>query len=245
MLIEKLLAVAQVGGSAVLYILIALSIWSISIILERWWFYRSRRVNAPKLADQLLKKLHENDRPGAMALLKASKSIEAEVLAGGLEWYDRGPDAVKEILVKGVRDRRKVTERGLLFLGTLGNNAPFIGLFGTVLGIVTAFKELGAAATGGGGGNMNSVMGGIAEALIATAVGILAAIPAVVAYNTFSKKAGDIEENVGSLGNALIAYMKGDEHLDHPLVQEKISGSSPVATRRDRLHSVSKKEAEA
>jgi biopolymer transport protein TolQ len=245
MLIEKLLAVAQVGGSAVLYILIALSIWSISIILERWWFYRTRRVNAPQLADQLLKKLHENDRKGAMAALKASKSIEAEVLASGLEWYDRGPEAVREILVKGVRDRRKATERGLLFLGTLGNNAPFIGLFGTVLGIVTAFKELGAAATGGGGGNMNSVMGGIAEALIATAVGILAAIPAVVAYNTFTKKAGDIEENVGSLGNALIAYMKGDEHLDHPLVETRASEASPVATRRDRLHSVSKKEAEA
>jgi biopolymer transport protein ExbB/TolQ len=246
MLIEKLLAVAQVGGSAVLYILIALSIWSISIILERWWFYRSRRVNAPQLAEQLLKKLHENDRKGAMAALQASKSIEAEVLAGGLEWYDRGPDAVREILVKGVRDRRKATERGLLFLGTLGNNAPFIGLFGTVLGIVTAFKELGAAASGGGGaGNMNSVMGGIAEALIATAVGILAAIPAVVAYNTFTKKAGDIEENVGALGNALIAYMKGDEHLDHPLAETRSSGANPTATRRDRLHSVAKQEAEA
>jgi biopolymer transport protein ExbB/TolQ len=210
MLIEKLLAVAQVGGSAVLYILIALSIWSISIILERWWFYRSRRVNAPKLADQLLKKLHENDRPGAMALLKASKSIEAEVLAGGLEWYDRGPDAVKEILVKGVRDRRKVTERGLLFLGTLGNNAPFIGLFGTVLGIVTAFKELGATTgnAGGASAGMNNVMSSISEALIATAVGILVALPAVIYYNVFQKKGSDIEENANGLGNVVLASLK-------------------------------------
>ncbi len=82
--------------------------------------------------------------------------------------------------------RRKKFEAGLLFLGTLGNNAPFIGLFGTVLGIVTAFRELGANSMGA----MGNVMSGIAEALIATAVGILVALPAVVFYNVFQKKGG-------------------------------------------------------
>src|SRR5437667_2979583 len=100
---------------------------------------------------------------------------------------------------KEMRDRRGAVEAGLLFLGTLGNNAPFIGLFGTVLGIVHSFRELGAAQPGAGGtGNMDNVMNGIAEALISTAIGILVAIPAVVAYNIFSKKAARIEENVGS-----------------------------------------------
>ena len=92
-----------------------------------------------------------------------------------------------------------------MFLGTLGNNAPFIGLFGTVLGIVTAFRELGApgAATAG----MNNVMGGIAEALIATAVGILVALPAVISYNVFQKKGADVEENADALGNVVLAAM--------------------------------------
>ena len=102
--------------------------------------------------------------------------------------------------------RRKSFEAGLLFLGTLGNNAPFIGLFGTVLGIVTAFRELRAAARRRAMGN---VMGGIAEALVATAVGILVALPAVIAYNVFQKKGPDIEENAAALGNVLLASMKG------------------------------------
>jgi len=96
-----------------------------------------------------------------------------------------------------------------LFLGTLGSNSPFVGLFGTVLGVVAAFKELGAAsANAAAGGGMGNVMGGIAEALIATAVGILVAIPAVIAYNIFQKKCNDIEENTGALANQVLAVMK-------------------------------------
>jgi biopolymer transport protein ExbB/biopolymer transport protein TolQ len=92
----------------------------------------------------------------------------------------------------------------------LGSNAPFVGLFGTVLGVVAAFKELGAASAtmAASGGGMGNVMSGIAEALIATAVGILVAIPAVIAYNLFQKKCNDIEENCGALLNQVLAVMK-------------------------------------
>jgi len=107
----------------------------------------------------------------------------------------------------GARTRERLhLERGLAVLGTLGNNAPFIGLFGTVLGIVTAFRELAGAA--GNSAGMNNVMGGIAEALVATAVGILVALPAVIAYNVFQKKTQDLEENVQSIGGLILAQMK-------------------------------------
>jgi biopolymer transport protein ExbB/biopolymer transport protein TolQ len=130
--------------------------------------------------------------------------VEASAVAEALDWYDDGPDAVEQILAKAVRQRRKSFEAGLLFLGTLGNNAPFIGLFGTVLGIVTAFRELGANSMGA----MGNVMSGIAEALIATAVGILVALPAVIFYNVFQKKGADIEEHAAALGNVVLAAMK-------------------------------------
>ncbi|HEY5089053.1 MAG TPA: MotA/TolQ/ExbB proton channel family protein, partial [Polyangia bacterium] len=103
-------------------------------------------------------------------------------------------------------------ESRLAFLATLGNNAPFIGLFGTVLGIVTAFRELGNNSMGA----MGNVMGGIAEALIATAVGILVALPAVIFYNVYQKKGADIEEQAAALGNVVSASMRAVRHADAP-----------------------------
>ena len=83
---------------------------------------------------------------------------------------------------------RRDAERFLVFLGTLGNNAPFLGLLGTVLGIIRAFHELARHGEGG----VNVVMAGISEALVATAVGLVVALPAVIAFNHFSRRADDV-----------------------------------------------------
>jgi biopolymer transport protein ExbB/biopolymer transport protein TolQ len=100
--------------------------------------------------------------------------------------------------------RRRELERGMTLLGTLGNNAPFIGLFGTVIGVIVAFADL---AEGTSKVAMDKVMGGIAEALVATGVGLFVAIPAVVAYNIFQKKIADIEDNVSSTSKRLCALL--------------------------------------
>jgi len=204
-LMQKLVFVAPVIARIILYLLMGLSVLSIGIIIERWWYFRKRKDDLDALSEELRRMLAAGDLAAVRKLLKASPSVEAEILSEALGWYESGPDAVEQILVKATRLRRKKFESGLLFLGTLGNNAPFIGLFGTVLGIVTAFRELG--------GNqmcaMGNVMGGIAEALLATAIGILVAIPAVVFYNIFQKKGSEIEEHAAALGNVLIASMKG------------------------------------
>jgi biopolymer transport protein ExbB/biopolymer transport protein TolQ len=210
MLGENLQEIAKVGATAVLYILIGLSVISIGIIVERWWFFSRRKADIKRLSDQIGKLLRKDDGEGVVKLLKNTRCLEAEVIVEALTYYDEGPDAFTEIVEKATRDRRPQAEAGLLFLGTLGNNAPFIGLFGTVLGIVHSFRELGAAQPGAaGGGNMDNVMNGIAEALISTAIGILVAIPAVVAFNVYSKKAGQVEENIGSIENVILAQMKG------------------------------------
>src|SRR5262249_62134071 len=101
----------------------------------------------------------------------------------------------------------------LLCRGTLGHNAPFVGLFGPVLGIVSAFRELAGAA--GNTAGMNNVMSGIAEALVATAIGILVALPAVIAYNVFQKKTQDLEENLQSIGSLVLAQMKSQHDGFH------------------------------
>jgi biopolymer transport protein ExbB/biopolymer transport protein TolQ len=206
MLVQKLLSIAQVSGQAVLYILLALSVISIGIIIERWIYFLRRRIDAGAVGRRVVDYLRDNDVEGARTYLGTLRGVEADVAREALGWYADGPDAVAEVFAGGTKERRKGYESGLLFLGTLGNNAPFVGLFGTVLGIVTAFRELANAA--GNTNGMNNVMSGIAEALVATAVGILVALPAVIAYNGFTKRCQDLEENVMSIGNLVLAEMK-------------------------------------
>jgi biopolymer transport protein ExbB/biopolymer transport protein TolQ len=217
MLVQKLLSIAQVSGQAVLYILLALSVLSIGIILERWIYFLRRRIDAAKVGRKVVDYLRQGDVEEARAYLETLPGVEAEVLREALSWYADGYEAVEQVIAGGIKERRRGYESGLLFLGTLGNNAPFVGLFGTVLGIVTAFRELAGAA--GNTAGMNNVMTGIAEALVATAVGILVALPAVIAYNAFTKKCQDLEENVQSIGNLILAQMKSHKdgfHTRHP-----------------------------
>ena len=209
MLMQKLVFIAETVSQIVLYVLMALSVLSIGVVIERWFYFRRRRVDIGALSQKLEKLLRAGDFAGAAAELKKSRSVEAEIIGEALRWRTEGAESVEQILSKAVRERRKSFEGGLLFLGTLGNNAPFIGLFGTVLGIVTAFRQLGSTTAGQSSG-MGNVMSGIAEALIATAVGILVALPAVIAYNVFQKKGSEVEENSNALGNLLLAALKSD-----------------------------------
>ena len=100
-------------------------------------------------------------------------------------------------------------DAGLWYLATLGNNAPFIGLFGTVLGVIQAFDAMG----GDSGGSSAAVMGPIAEALIATGVGLLVAIPAVVAFNTYKQTVKAVTSNTELLMRTLVAHMFSEEDL--------------------------------
>ena len=205
MLIQKLMYVARPAAQVVLYLLIALSVLSIGVIIERWWYFRRRKVDINALGEQLEKAMRGGDVGAALAVLRDNRSVEARILSDALRWRADGAESVEQILAKAVRRNRPQVEVGLLFLGTLGNNAPFIGLFGTVLGIMTSFRQLGSAQ---GASGMDNVMGSIGEALTATAIGILVALPAVIGYNVFQKKGADIEENAAALGNIVLASMK-------------------------------------
>src|SRR5438132_1441441 len=106
MLVQKLLAVAQVGGQFVLYILIALSVVSIGIIFDRWIYFRRRQIDTAALGSRLVDLLRKGDVAAAIKLLRETRGIEAEVVADALAWYQDGPEAVREVLDNGVRVRR-------------------------------------------------------------------------------------------------------------------------------------------
>jgi len=221
MIIERLLKVALLGSSWVLYVLLGLSVLSFSTMAERWLFFRRRAVDLDVLRAELGKKLDAGDLDGADKVLEGSPSFEARVAREALRWAGCGVAAISDVVEYELARVKKELERGLNFLGTLGNNAPFIGLFGTVLGVIISFQRLGDA--GRNTSAMGGVMAGIAEALVATGVGLFVAIPAVVAYNVVQKRIGEIETDSLALTKLITAYLKAD-----PSLGERRRHDSPV-----------------
>jgi biopolymer transport protein ExbB/biopolymer transport protein TolQ len=204
-IIENLLKVALLGSTWVLYLLLVLSVVSLAAMLERFLYFR--RQDDPALRDKLTKALLSDDFPAAEGVLRSSKGVVGEVLLAALRFKEGGADAVSDAIDSELGRVRPDLERGLNLLGTIGNNAPFIGLFGTVIGVIQAFSQLGAAGANKGAA-MGNVMSGIAEALVATGVGIFVAIPAVIAFNLQQKRISESEGSIAALGKLLGAYLK-------------------------------------
>jgi biopolymer transport protein ExbB/TolQ len=206
MLVDRLLKVALLGSSWVLYLLLALSVVSLTAALERWVFFRKHHDDPDELRRKLIASLGAEDLRDAERVLAESPAIEAQVVLAGLQWAHGGPEAVADAIESELAPTRLKLERGSNLLGTLGNNAPFVGLLGTVIGVIEAFHQLGAA--GQNKDAMGNVMAGIAESLVATGVGLFVALPAVVAYNIVQKKIGDIEASALSLTKLVTAFIK-------------------------------------
>jgi len=202
MIIQKLLAIVNLGAAWVLWLLIGLSVISVGIMIERAAFYLGRRIHHP---DKLARALLGGDLAEARGAVADRQGLEAEVVRGALEQADRGPDTVAKVVDAEIKRVRLEYEARLAFLATLGNNAPFIGLFGTVLGIIRAFGDLAHNPSAAGA---SSVMAGISEALIATAVGLLVALPAVVAYNIFQRALRRASQRATYFGDLLEARLR-------------------------------------
>ncbi|MBX7081199.1 MAG: MotA/TolQ/ExbB proton channel family protein [Nannocystaceae bacterium] len=187
-LTQKFLQFALVGADWVLWLLVGLSVISVYVMLERFMFFRQIVGADAGIRRGLLDALADSDIAKARKLVTGVPGSGARMVAEMLGNHARGPAAV-EAALNSVRSEEKLRlERYLSYLGTLGSNAPFIGLFGTVLGIIRAFKDLADSGLKPGGESSAAVMAGISEALVATAVGLLVAIPAVVAYNVFQRR---------------------------------------------------------
>lgn len=201
----------EVGATPILYLMIALSVVSVAIMIERSWFFASVHENIARLATALALHLDAGDLNAATSLVSRSNSAEAAIVAAGLRQLGRGSEAAREAMASATALQRMRLERRLAFLGTLGNNAPFIGLLGTVIGIVQAFEKLQNAGAGAAGaGPATDVMGAIAEALVATAIGLVVAIPAVAAFNYFQRRIRGTLANSEALTHLLLAYAKGE-----------------------------------
>ena len=198
---ERILAAALVGSDWVLWLLILLSILSVTIMVERAIVMSGRAPKLNDLSERLLKLLAAGDLPGARELLGPPRSPEVRVALVGLSELVEGRIAAAEAMASARSHERLAMEKHLGILGTLGNNCPFIGLFGTVLGIIKAFADL----SHNQGGGAAVVMAGIAEALVATAVGLMVAIPAVVAYNVLQGRVRRTLGRVDAMAHLILA----------------------------------------
>lgn len=223
----------SVGASPVMYTMIGLSVVSVAVMIERGWFFRRAQGDLDVLARGLDAKLEAGDLDGARRQMREAGTVEAQVALAGLDRAAGGARAAEEAMIGATALQRMRLERRLAFLGTLGNNAPFIGLLGTVVGIIQAFEQLGKPGAQVGTAS-NAVMGSIAEALVATAIGLLVAIPAVAAYNWFQRRIKSIVASTEALTRILLSHLEaqangGEAH--HPRLV-----ALPGRERRDARH---------
>jgi len=205
MLAEKMFAFALLGSEWVLWVLVAMSGLCIAIAIERLLFLRQQNTPMEPLQQALTKYLGGGQHKEFTTSLASLKGLEANILQAGLEAHEKGGSTSAEDTIAGhiVFEKNRL-DRGLIIIGTTGSNAPFIGLFGTVLGIIKAFNDLTLKSEEAAA----SVMAGISEALVATAIGLLVAIPAVILYNYFKQKNKTKMANLQSMSHLMLSRMK-------------------------------------
>jgi biopolymer transport protein ExbB len=206
-IVERFLGLALLGAEWVMWILVALSVVSIAMMVERAIFFFGQRPDVGTLIEALRTRLAQADFEGARKHLEGMKGVAPAVGRAALAEAERGATAVDEAAASAMVRQRLGLERNLAFLGTVGNNAPFVGLFGTVIGIIQAFHELSFNTQGGAA----AVMSGISEALVATAMGLLVAIPAVVAFNIFKRRISTLLGDADALVHAVLSGLHREQ----------------------------------
>jgi biopolymer transport protein ExbB/biopolymer transport protein TolQ len=197
----------------VVIILLALSGWSISIMIERVLTYRNARKQSRLFTPAVAECLKDGKIDEAIALGEQyNKSHIAKVVVSGLhelQAHSKSKEIPGESIEASKRALERATaiviedyKRGLGVLATIGSTAPFVGLFGTTIGIINAFSSMSTAESAG----ISAVAAGIAEALITTAFGLLVAVPAVWAYNAFSNRVDTFTVEMDNSSSELIDY---------------------------------------
>lgn len=195
---EAIILLTDIVEKLILGLMFVLSVWSISIMIDRKRLLKNE--NLDEDFEVLKKEISEKNFSGVEKICSQSHSF---VKRGMTVVFNSGKntEAIDRALLSHMKEERIKLEKGLAVLATLGANAPFIGLFGTVLGIIRSFAYLGSQS------GSAAVMSGVSQALYATALGLFVAIPAVISFNIFTKKIKDLQSKVESLKDLYISKL--------------------------------------
>lgn len=201
-----------IPAKAVVVILLVMSAWSLGVMIDRVLMYGAARKQSRVFVQQVAGALREGKLDEAISIAERNKKSHiAKVVATGLAEFQSASgqvtdeeviEAAKRGLERSVAIVHAELKRGLSGLATIGSTAPFVGLFGTVVGIINSFKGIATQKSAG----LSSVAGGISEALVATALGLLVAIPAVWAFNIFTNKVEAFDVEMDNSSMELINY---------------------------------------
>jgi len=173
------------SGGATMYVLLFCSLLSLAVIIDRLWTYWSMmKVSRAGFMRRIQAMIERKDRESAIEVCRETRAPFARVALAGLELRSHDEKLLASTLERAVTVQASRLSRLTSVVGTIGNTAVYIGLFGTVLGIIRAFRDISAMGAGG----MAVVIGGVAEALITTATGLAVAVPSVIAYNYFVRR---------------------------------------------------------
>lgn len=203
-LVDRLLRSNVLQAEWVLWFLLV--IFGIVVIVVLWkilYFVRNAMLNR-KVDAAVDAMLGSGDLDAFRAALTGKTSVEGELLAEAMRHADNGPEAFQGVFDAALLDGKVRMERGLVFLGNVGSNAPFVGLFGTVLGVIKAFNDLSLETKAGAA----AVMAGIAEALVATAVGLAVAIPAVLAFNYLQRQVKGVSNRANAMSQRVLVRLR-------------------------------------
>ena len=180
----KLLQILQMGGIA-MYTLLIFSVVSIAVIIERALYFKKKsRVKREDFMKKIRHSLEGTDIAGAVSICKRTDAPFAAVVRSGLEAYNPNEKSISNAMERRIAVETMHLERFTGIAGTIGSTAVYVGLLGTVIGIMRAFHDISTSGAGG----INVVINGISEALACTAAGLVVAVPAVIAYNYFVKR---------------------------------------------------------
>jgi len=199
-------------AKVVVGILFLLSAWSLGVMIDRVLMYSAARKQSRVFVQQVAGALREGKLDEAISIAERNKKSHiAKVVATGLSEFQSASsqvadmeviEAAKRGLDRSVAIVHAEMKRGLSGLATIGSTAPFVGLFGTVVGIINAFKGIESTKATG----LSAVAGGISEALVTTALGLLVAVPAVWAYNYFTNKVEAFDVEMDNSSMELVNY---------------------------------------
>ncbi|HRU39102.1 MAG TPA: MotA/TolQ/ExbB proton channel family protein [Candidatus Goldiibacteriota bacterium] len=196
-------AMQVLRSSWVIILMLVLSVVVLAVTIERWFYFARTKLDSDKFLEKIKAYVIDGKYNDAINFCKQSKGTIPIVIREGLEERSLPRDEVAKLMEASQAEQKVNLQRYLNILGTLGNTAPFIGLLGTVLGIIKAFRDLAGSA----GGGPEVVMVGIAEALIATAAGLAVAIPAVIIFNYYMDRVKNICVEMDTMAKKVLVIL--------------------------------------
>ena len=190
-------------SSFTMIILLGCSVVVLTFIFERWLYLKHTKIDSDRFFEKIRKTYNQNGIDAAISVCSNTIAPLAAVVRSGLEESNKNLKASAEMMEAVFMEQRAKLEQNLNILGTLGNIAPLIGLFGTVVGIIRAFHALALSGSAG----PSVISAGIAEALVTTASGLVVAIPAVIFYNYFLRKVSLVMTEIESVSKKVLVLI--------------------------------------